>query len=165
MALYQGSCLESSKGRGKEQRWTDASPSSGGSSSTRSFRDVLLGGESRPPPPPSAASTVDRALVRLLLKKRLGQPSPSNKPDSQGWQRVQSRREHKSSRRHLRGPRCLVSVDLRGKCFNCFSSAYCAAECRSPPRCFRCQEIGHYSYKCVSLSLELALPSCRSTRV
>jgi hypothetical protein len=58
-----------------------------------------------------------------------------------------------------------VQVDHQGKCFNCISPAHRAAECRSHPHCFWCQEIGHYSYKCVSLSSELALPTRRSTCV
>jgi hypothetical protein len=135
---------------GKEQRWCDASPSSGGSPNTRSFRDVLLGDEGRQSAPPSTAPAVSQAPTKFVLKSRPRQPLPLDKLDGQGWQRVQSRRARKSLRRQLHGPRRPVPVDLWGKCFNCFSPAHRAVMCRSRPRCFWCQERGHFSSKCTA---------------
>jgi hypothetical protein len=45
-------------------------------------------------------------------------------------------------------PRRAVPEDLRGRCFNCFSTRHRAAVCRHRTRCFRCLEPGHRSYVC-----------------
>ncbi|TVU03187.1 hypothetical protein EJB05_51289, partial [Eragrostis curvula] len=108
------------KGRSKEQRWTDASPSSSsGSASTQpslSFKEALLSSSGTPSPPHPAAKQA-AAPIKILLK---------NKPH----------------------PPRLVPVDLRGRCFNCFSRGHRAADCRKSPRCFKCRQLGHRSDWC-----------------
>jgi hypothetical protein len=75
---------------------------------------------------------------------------------------VESRRSRRrclqQARPHLwRG----VPLDLRGKCFNCFSVLHRAAECRRLTRCFRCLEPGHRSSGCPR---RLATSNPRSSR-
>jgi hypothetical protein len=61
--------------------------------------------------------------------------------------------------------RCSVPADLRGKCFNCFSTAHRAAECRSRSRCFVCRELGHRSYNCSGQGAIANQAALKSTRV
>lgn len=65
-------------------------------------------------------------------------PNVSN-PDTDGWQRYESRRARKQRLRESSRPRRPVPEDLRGRCFNCFSSSHRAAACRAEPRCFKCR--------------------------
>jgi hypothetical protein len=64
--------------------------------------------------------------------------------DEFGWQVVERRKKIQNV--HL--PRRGSLVDLRGRCFNCFSSSHLAAVCRRPTRCFRCFEFGHQVSSC-----------------
>lgn len=42
----------------------------------------------------------------------------------------------------------IVSSNLRGKCFNCFSSTQHATECHRLVRCFCCRLPEHHAYEC-----------------
>lgn len=42
----------------------------------------------------------------------------------------------------------IVSSNLRGKCFNCFSSTHHATECHRLVRCFCCRLLEHHGYEC-----------------
>ena len=67
--------------------------------------------------------------------------------DPHGWRKCHSGRGHRRRQRPVQVRR-RVPTDLDGRCFNCFSTAHSAAQCRQGPRCFRCREIGHRSYTC-----------------
>jgi len=82
-----------------------------------------------------------KALTRVV--------SVSNGPDAGGWQRYESRRARKQRLKELRGPRRPVPVNLRGRCFNCFSPSHRAAACREGTRCFKCHQTGHRASCCV----------------
>ncbi|KAL6601754.1 hypothetical protein ACP70R_044974 [Stipagrostis hirtigluma subsp. patula] len=138
------------KGRTKEQRWTDSSPSSSsGGSTSLTFRDALLTQVSGSVAVPAPAMQVEPRPVKIVLKTRRRQVPAPAAPDAQGWQKVEGRRARKARLRELRGPHRPVPVDLQGRCFNCFSWKHRAADCRRGPRCFRCQELGHRSFDCV----------------
>lgn len=77
-------------------------------------------------------------------------------PDGDGWVTSESRRARRERRRRELPPRCPVPADLRGRCFNCFSTRHTAVVCRSRPRCFFCGGLGHLSGACPS-----RLPACR----
>jgi hypothetical protein len=73
-----------------------------------------------------------------------------------GWQVVKSRKQSRcaSARRG-------TSVNLRGRCFNCFSPNHLVASCRYPPRCFRCFKLGHQASRCPAIQagpLQLKTP-------
>ncbi|CAO2189399.1 unnamed protein product [Urochloa humidicola] len=148
-------------GRGKSQRWCRDTPptgKSGGGAATPSFKDVLLGGTAGPvaaPAPAIAASPTPAAASPVVIRPRItvlpvvNRPQVSSEgPDAEGWFTALSRRTRKENRWLERRPRRSVPVDLRGRCFNCFSTRHRAASCRSRSRCFRCREMGHLSYAC-----------------
>jgi hypothetical protein len=88
------------QGRSKEQRWRDASPPPAVSDSTSppSYREALLGRADEQPQGPCVAAATPHVPPKVVLKT-----SPRWVPQplepGQGWQRVESRRAHKS---HLR---------------------------------------------------------------
>lgn len=60
---------------------------------------------------------------------------------------VERRRRYRDV--HL--PRRGSIVDLRGKCYKCFSASHLVDSCRRPTRCFRCFKFGHQAARCSSL--------------
>lgn len=151
-------------GRSKAQRWGDESPPPGksgdGGGSPTSFLEALLWGgqatmESQGSAaagrsiPPAAGAAAPRAAPRIILRDDgRGKARAARAPDEEGWTKMESRRgrlERTRLERRLRRP---VPVDLRGKCFNCFSPSHRAASCRSRTRCFRCRGLGHRSSDC-----------------
>jgi hypothetical protein len=73
-----------------------------------------------------------------------------------GWQVVKSRKQSRCALAR-RG----TSVNLRGRCFNCFSPNHLVASCRCPPRCFRCFKLGHQASRCPAIQagpLQLKTP-------
>jgi hypothetical protein len=142
-------------GRSKTQRWSDVSSSGGSSRELCSYKDALISGSRRLPTlikAPSHTTTSSRAPVAVKIKEKEqvgGSLVVQNLPvgshqDELGWQVVERRK--KTQRVHL--PRRGSPVDLRGRCFNCFSSSHLAAVCRRPTRCFRCFEFGHQVSTC-----------------
>jgi hypothetical protein len=103
-------------GRSKEQRWRE----DGGVCAS------------------SAASLVQDDVFRKSYKEALSSSKYAASRDDDGWVRVVRRRS--STLKPLPRP---VPVDLRGRCFNCFSSEHRAAECRNRVRCFFCRLPGH----------------------
>jgi hypothetical protein len=67
----------------------------------------------------SAASLVQEGVVRKFYKEALFSSKPAASRDDDGWMRVVRRRS--STLKPLPRP---VPVDLRGRCFNCFSSKH-----------------------------------------
>ena len=145
-------------------RWCNESPpsgKSGGGVSTPSFKEVLLAAihsaampapAEAPSPPPSVH--VGGASPRIVVLPRdARRPKPLPGPDKDGWQTAVSRRTRKHLRRLDRRHRRTVPVDLRGRCFNCFSSKHRAASCRSVTRCFRCRALGHRAHDCSACRL------------
>ncbi|CAO2163824.1 unnamed protein product [Urochloa humidicola] len=143
-------------GRSKVQRWSDSSPasaSSGGSaaavSGRPSYRDVVATSvnSAAPSRPPSPA--VAKPPPRIILRPSARIPPPPRRTkDAEGWEQVESRYKRKERAAGLRRPRRPVPVDLRGRCFNCFSGEHRAAQCKSQTRCFRCRTLGHRSLVC-----------------
>ncbi|KAK3153467.1 hypothetical protein QOZ80_2BG0173580 [Eleusine coracana subsp. coracana] len=138
-------------GRSKEQRWSGSNPAFGNSSdpaseshAERTYRDVVLSVASVAGSADSLPLPKEKLPVRILLRSAVLVPQ-ALEPDADGWMRVESQSD---CRRRIQRPRRPVPVDLRGRCFNCFSGGHCAAACCSRPRCFKCQEIGHRSYDC-----------------
>jgi hypothetical protein len=82
----------------------------------------------------SAVSLVQGDVVRKSYKEALVSSKPAASRVDDGWVRV-VRRRSSTLKPHPRP----VPVDLRGKCFNCFSSEHRAAECRNHVRCFFCR--------------------------
>jgi hypothetical protein len=88
------------QGQSKEQRWRDASlpPTVSNSTSPPSYREALLGRADEQPQGPCVAAATPHVPPKVVLKT-----SPRWVPQplepGQGWQRVESRRAHKS---HLR---------------------------------------------------------------
>lgn len=99
--------------------------------------------------------TAEPAPPKIVLKTRPRQVAVKQDPDELGWQKVESRRTRRARLKELRAPRRPVPLDLRGRCFNCFSPAHRAAACRKGPRCFKCHELGHRFYFCPSRSCSL----------
>jgi hypothetical protein len=100
------------------------------------------------PRPVPVAAREDRARPppRIVLREAgLSRGTGARPSDADGWTKVESRRERR--KRRLR-PRQPVPADLRGKCFNCFSTEHRATCCRSQTRCFRCRKLGHRSAAC-----------------
>ncbi|CAN6342069.1 unnamed protein product [Urochloa humidicola] len=90
----------------------------------------------------SAAISPLQAVPRIVLKddgRNLTRPAKG--PDPDGWSHLGGRR--RQERRKTPDLRCPIPVDLRGRCFNCFSPDHRATCCRSKPRCFRCHGLGH----------------------
>lgn len=93
-------------------------------------------------------------MAKVVLHSKIGHcilPKPSvPKPDAarDGWELVESRRTRRNRSRQSGRPRRPAPVDLRGRCFNCFSDLHRDASCRRRTRCFRCLELGHQSYAC-----------------
>ncbi|CAN6221335.1 unnamed protein product [Urochloa humidicola] len=149
-------------GRSMALRWSNDSPPSGktgGDFSPPSFMEVLLSGA------PAVASQESVLPIQMTSAAATGSP-PSRAPriilkeadrermlaaravDADGWTTAESRRARKKQRYQEYRPRRPVPVDLRGRCFNCFSLEHRAASCRSKPRCFRCCALGHRSSAC-----------------
>jgi hypothetical protein len=132
-------------GRSKAQRWEDSIP-------------IAACAEKSPPPRPSyhdvlaprpatvarvlksqSAARVPTAAPRPALRSELSFCSvscPRQRVDDDDWT---------LSRSH---PCRAVSKDLRGRCFNCFSTRHRATVCRHRTHCFRCSKPGHHSYVC-----------------
>ena len=162
------------RGRSKQERWNDNYPSASSSDgSPRSYRDIVL---SSTGPASSAASAAAgapevvgaSAAAAALLGAAVGasrgptavlqrappprrhayaQPRRAAATDAEGWQKFESRAARRRRRRVVR-PRRPVPADLAGLCFNCFSPAHSAAQCRQKTRCFHCKALGHRSYVC-----------------
>lgn len=138
---YPAASLE---GRSKFQRWSNESPvssSSGGSQrAPRSFKEAVLlnvGSSSEVVKEADCGCTAD--LSRVTAR-------PCQEGD--GWQVVGRRRARRTV------PRLSPPVDLRGRCFNCFSPSHFAAACRRPTRCFGCRGLGHRALECPIKSVE-----------
>jgi hypothetical protein len=119
-------------GRTKAQRWCDE----GGRSPT----GALVRGAAR------------RSFKEVLLA------SPSPGGAAGGWIRVECRRARRGAAGLSKLSPRPVPVDLRGKCFNCFSSSHRAAACRSSVRCFSCRRPGHRVLSCPSRRSSQSLP-------
>ncbi|KAF8668847.1 hypothetical protein HU200_052049 [Digitaria exilis] len=146
-------------GRSKTQRWCHDSPPSGKSGGgASSFMEALLMG-ARPGAasqaaasvllPASAASPVSRAAsprIVLVGGDRRPRRAPPT-PDPDGWSKVM-RHPRKVPRDGVFRSCHRVSVDLRGRCFNCFSTDHRAASCRSMTCCFWCRGLGHRTSGC-----------------
>jgi hypothetical protein len=76
-------------------------------------------------------------------REALFSPRPAASRDVGGWVTVVRRRSN--TLKSLPRP---VPVDLRGRCFNCFSSEHRAAVCRNRVRCFFCRLPGHRVGEC-----------------
>jgi hypothetical protein len=130
-AAASASPLPSPGGRTKAQRWSDEGGHSSAvalvhGASRRSYKEVLL----------AADSTASGGAAGVV--------------DGVGWIRVEGRRARRAT---AGAPKPLprhILVDLRGKCFNCFSSSYRAAACRSIVRCFSCRRPSHRALSCPS---------------
>jgi hypothetical protein len=70
--------------------------------------------------------------------------------DGDGWIRVEGRRTRRATAGTSKPLPRPVPVDLRGKCFNCFSPSHRAAACQSLVRCFSCRQPGHRALSCPS---------------
>ncbi|CAN6243339.1 unnamed protein product [Urochloa humidicola] len=143
-------------GRPKALRWSNDSPPTGKSGGgAPSYVEILLTGVL-----PAAASQASDASVatgnesprsspRYVIQNGGGSGTKvSSVPDADGWTDVMSRRRRREQRRQEFRSRRPVPVDLRGKCFNCFSPSHRAASCRTGPRWFRCRALGHRSFRC-----------------
>lgn len=151
-------------GCSKAQRWCDnGSPSlvsfdSGSSYQPLSFREALLASASTSlasqAPVRSGASVAiacPRAgfSPRIVLRREDRVAAASHRPmDGDGWSSVLGRRERKEQRQQARPTQRPVPVNLRGKCFNCFSSHHRAVGCRASSPCFHCLASRHRSYWC-----------------
>lgn len=139
-------------GRSKFLRWSEGSPGSSSpgalfTDGASSFRDVAA--LVRPPLQETPPPVIVKPPPRIVLRSEVHVPAASKpQPDADGWVKVvphASRRQSLPLGRRERRP---VPVDLRGRCFNCFSDAHRAAPCRSRPRCFKCKELGHRAAVC-----------------
>lgn len=143
-------------GRSKESQWSDSSSASddgasagAGTSGYRSFREVVVASLASKAPTPPSPVPAQAPRPRILLRSEVARPQqPKRVPDADGWMRKESRATRRKLYRPQPRPRRLVPADLRGLCFNCFSPAHRAAQCRSRPRCFKCRGVGHRSYVC-----------------
>ncbi|CAN6381374.1 unnamed protein product [Urochloa humidicola] len=142
-------------GRSKEQRWSDKSPASifsGGSTAEaaaarRSYRDVVGNSVSSAAPSSPLLPAVASPPPCIVLRSAVHIPPPV-RCDADGWEHVVSRSKRRKLAELSRRPRRPVPADLRGRCFNCFSGAHRAAQCKSQTRCFRCRALGHRSFVC-----------------
>jgi hypothetical protein len=130
-ATATASPLPSPGGRTKAQRWSDEGSHSSAvalvrGASRRSYKEVLLAADF--PASGGAAGVVV----------------------GDGWIRVEGRRARRATAGTSKPLPRPVPVDLRGKCFNCFSSSHRAAACRSLVRCFSCRQPGHRALSCPS---------------
>jgi hypothetical protein len=150
--------LLASRGRPKQERWKDdsPSPSSDGSPPVKSlvisFRDALLNPSMSTPVAPSV-------VVGTVVPASAGLPAPHAQTadlvlaGAEGWQKVESKRSRRSRLKSAR-PRRPVPADLTGKCFNCFSTSHFALQCRHNTGCFRCNGLGHRSAWCPGVPSE-----------
>ncbi|KAG2617814.1 hypothetical protein PVAP13_3NG258011 [Panicum virgatum] len=156
-------------GRSKAQRWCRDTPPSGksGGASQLSFKEALLHGIAACTTPPcltpSSPSDLPRHAGPRIVVRLEARRSSIPGTDADGWVTAVSRKMRLAARRAERRPPRPVPVDLRGKCFNCFSSRHRAAFCKSSTRCFRCRETGHMSYICPDR--RAALPATASPRL
>jgi hypothetical protein len=121
--------LPSPGGRTKAQRWSDEGGHSSAvalvhGASRHSYKEVLLAAEF--PASGGAAGVVV----------------------GDGWIRVEGRRARRATAGTSKPLPRPVPVDLRGKCFNCFSSSHRVAACRSLVRWFSCRRPGHRALSC-----------------
>ncbi|CAO2149265.1 unnamed protein product [Urochloa humidicola] len=146
-------------GRPKALRWSNDSPPSGKSGrGAPSYVEVLRTGVCPAAASPAAivsAAAGDvspRSAPRVVLQGvECNESKAMGAPDADGWTYVMGRRRRGEQRRHVLWPRRSVPVDLRGKCFNCFSPNHRAANCKLKMRCFRCHVLGHRSSECAAL--------------
>ncbi|CAN6360594.1 unnamed protein product [Urochloa humidicola] len=166
------SAIASIVGRSKAQRWCCESPPSGKSGGgAPTFMEVLLscaqpatttasGTASQAPGVNQAASIVAGegipAVPHIVLREEgRGHVKTARRPLPDGLLQVQSRRERKERQRLELRPRRTIPVDLRGKCFNCFSEDHRAMNCKSKPHCFHCRGVGHRIANCRGFSTDL----------
>lgn len=71
----------------------------------------------------------------------------ASQPDSDGWRKCQTSSDHPCCQ-HATRRRRRVPADLDGRCFNYFSTAHLAIQCKQRLRCFHCRALGHRSYAC-----------------
>jgi hypothetical protein len=100
---------------------------------------------------------------RLSYKEALvsSQPSVSHFVGGSaggGWETVQSRCGRRLARRPPRPVPRPVLVDLRGRCFNCFSAEHRVARCSNHVRCFFCRRPGHHVSECPRRQTSLVAP-------
>jgi hypothetical protein len=121
-------------GRSKAQRWCEEDLPSAASRSDlrRSYKEALVDGRSTA----CGAALVDGRSTAYGADIGDG-----------GWVKVVGRRSHHRSPCPPL-PFRPVPVDLRGKCFNCFSPSHRAAECGSLVRCFHCRLPRHQVRAC-----------------
>jgi hypothetical protein len=104
--------------------------------------------------PPSGRLSYKEALVP-------SQPSDSHFVGGGaggGWVTVQSRRGRRLACCPPRPEPRPVPVDLRGRCFNCFSADHRAARCSNRVRCFFCRRPGHRVSECPRRQTNLVAP-------
>jgi hypothetical protein len=114
-------------GRSKAQLWGDLSPSSGGT---------------------PARSFAPASFRELLLHLKVAAASPPPLDVEEGWQIVESIRTRRNRLYPTLRHRRQLPDDLKGKCFNCFSSSHRVASCRQSVHCFRCLAAGHCAAVC-----------------
>jgi hypothetical protein len=133
-------------GRSKTQRWSDDSSSGGSSHKFCSFKEALVSGSRRLHSLVTTSSSAPEGVKDKKEKAGVVEQKQlvESLRDELGWQVVERRK--KTQRVHL--PRRGSLVDLRGRCFNCFSSSHLAAACRRSTRCFRCFDFGHQVSSC-----------------
>ncbi|CAN6180302.1 unnamed protein product [Urochloa humidicola] len=143
-------------GRSKEERWSDNSPTSASSSESadaetgrRSYRDVAAASVDSVATSKLPLPVIAKSPPRIVLRSPVRISPPTRyAQDEDGWEYVESRSERRKRAASSRWPRRPVPVDLRGRCFNCFSDGHRAAQCKSQTRCFRCRALGHRSSTC-----------------
>jgi hypothetical protein len=96
--------------------------------------------------PLSPSQAISPRFVVYLAPRR--SPTLLSGLDAEGWLNAASRKSRLAARCAARHPPRSVPADLRGKCFNCFSSKHRVASCKSSTRCFHCRASGHRSYFC-----------------
>jgi hypothetical protein len=94
----------------------------------------------------------------LLAAKHPATGGAAGVTGGDGWIRVEGRRARRGSARISKPLPRPVPVDLRGKCFNCFSSSHHVAACWSLVRCFSCRQSGHRALSCPSRRSSLCPP-------
>jgi hypothetical protein len=101
----------------------------------------------------STASLVQGDVGRKSYREALFSSKPAASRDVGGWVTVVRRRS--STLKSLPRP---VPVDLRGRCFNSFSTEHRAAECRNRVRCFFCRLPGHHVGVCPRRRTDSPIP-------